>query len=65
MYKVEYDNNVYTVEYDNKVYKVEYDNNVYKVENDINMYVGHPIKNETFSIVQWIYMLDLWNLVQR
>ena len=27
-------------------------------------YVGHPIKNETFSVVQWIYMLVLWNLVQ-
>ena len=30
----------------------------------MEFYVGHPIKNETFSIVQWIYMLDLWNLVQ-
>ena len=27
-------------------------------------YEGHPIKNETFAIVQWIYTLDLWNLIQ-
>ena len=27
-------------------------------------YEGHPIKNETFSIAQWIYMLGLWNFCQ-
>ena len=27
-------------------------------------YEGHPIKNETFAIAQWIYMLDLRNLIQ-
>ena len=28
-------------------------------------YEGHPIKNETFAIAQWIYMLDLQNLIQN
>ena len=28
------------------------------------MYEGHPIKNETFAIAQWIYMIDFWNLIQ-
>ena len=28
-------------------------------------YEGHPIKNETFSKAEWIYMQDLWNLVQK
>ena len=27
-------------------------------------YEGHPIKNETFAIAQWINMLDLWNRIQ-
>ena len=28
------------------------------------IYEGHQIKNETFAIAQWIYMIDLWNLIQ-
>ena len=26
-------------------------------------YLGNPIKNGTFSILQWIYMLDLLNII--
>ena len=30
----------------------------------IIFYEGHPIKNETFAIAQWINMLDLLNHIQ-
>ena len=38
--------------------------NIYMYISHWHMYEGHPIKNETFAIAQWIYMQDLRNLIQ-
>ena len=44
---------------------LQYDeNNAFSKLGKDSYYEGHPIKNETFALAQWIYMLGLWNFLQ-